>query len=120
MGPQSAGADPGPVCYGRGGTEPTATDANAILGRINPTYLLGGEMEMHLEDAYRAVEEKIARPLGMDVRRAAEGIIEVMNANIGPRDSAGLRGKGPTIRGSSPWCPSAGPVRSTGWSWPRP
>ncbi len=82
VGPQSAGADPGPVCYGRGGTEPTATDANAILGRINPAYLLGGEMEMHLEDAVRAVEEKIARPLGMDVRRAAEGIIAVMNANM--------------------------------------
>lgn len=82
VGPQSAGADPGPVCYGRGGTEPTATDANAVLGRINPSYLLGGEMEMHLEDAYRAVEEKIARPLGMDVRRAAEGIIAVMNANM--------------------------------------
>jgi N-methylhydantoinase A len=82
VGPQSAGADPGPVCYGRGGTEPTATDANVILGRINPSYLLGGEMEMHLEDAYRAVEEKIARPLGMDVRRAAEGIIAVMNANM--------------------------------------
>lgn len=82
VGPHSAGADPGPVCYGRGGTEPTATDANAILGRINPSYLLGGEMEMHLEDAFRVVEEKIARPLGMDVRRAAEGIIAVMNANM--------------------------------------
>jgi len=82
VGPHSAGADPGPVCYGRGGTEPTATDANAILGRINPSYLLGGEMEMHLEDAFRAVEEKIARPLGMDVQRAAEGIIAVMNANM--------------------------------------
>ncbi len=82
VGPQSAGADPGPVCYGRGGTEPTATDANAVLGRINPTYLLGGEMEMFLEKAYEAVEKKIARPLGMDVQRAAEGIIAVMNANM--------------------------------------
>ena len=82
VGPHSAAADPGPVCYGRGGTQPTATDANAILGRINPSYLLGGEMEMHLEDAFRAVEEKIARPLGMDVQRAAEGIIAVMNANM--------------------------------------
>ncbi|MFP3928159.1 MAG: hydantoinase/oxoprolinase family protein [Desulfobacteraceae bacterium] len=82
VGPHSAGADPGPVCYGRGGTEPTATDANAILGRINPTHLLGGEMEMHLEKAYQAVEEKIARPLGMDTQKAAEGIIAVMNANM--------------------------------------
>ncbi len=82
VGPHSAGADPGPVCYGRGGTEPTATDANAVLGRINPTHLLGGEMDMHLDKAYRAVEEKIARPLGMDTQRAAEGIIAVMNANM--------------------------------------
>ncbi len=82
VGPQSAGADPGPVCYGRGGSEPTATDANAVLGRINPSYLLGGEMEMYLEKAYEAVEKKIAKPLGMDVRRAAEGIIAVMNANM--------------------------------------
>lgn len=82
VGPQSAGADPGPVCYGRGGTEPTATDANAILGRINPAYLLGGEMEVYLDKAYQAVEEKIARPLGMDVQRAAEGIVAVMNANM--------------------------------------
>ncbi len=82
VGPHSAGADPGPVCYGRGGVEPTATDANAILGRINPSYLLGGEMEMHLEKAFQAVEEKIAKPLGMDTQRAAEGIVAVMNANM--------------------------------------
>jgi N-methylhydantoinase A len=82
VGPHSAGADPGPVCYGRGGTEPTATDANAILGRINPAYLLGGEMEMHLEKAYQAVEENIAKPLGLETRRAAEGIIAVMNSNM--------------------------------------
>ncbi len=82
VGPQSAGADPGPVCYGRGGTEPTVTDANAILGRINPSYLLGGEMEIHLDEAKRVVESKIARPLGIDVLKAAEGIIAVVNANM--------------------------------------
>lgn len=82
VGPQSAGADPGPVCYGRGGVEPTVTDANAILGRINPSYLLGGEMELHLDDARRVLEEKIAHPLGMDVQKAAEGIIAVVNANM--------------------------------------
>jgi len=82
VGPQSAGADPGPVCYGRGGKEPTVTDANVILGRINPFYLLGGEMEVYLEDARRIMEEKIARPLGFNVLKAAEGIISVVNANM--------------------------------------
>ena len=82
VGPESAGAEPGPVCYGRGGKQPTATDANALLGRINPSYLLGGEMKVYLEDAQRAVEEKIARPLAMDAQRAAEGIIAVINANM--------------------------------------
>lgn len=82
VGPQSAGADPGPVCYGMGGTEPTVTDANAILGRINPSYLLGGEMKLFLDGARRVIDEKIARPLGIDVERAAEGIIAVINANM--------------------------------------
>jgi N-methylhydantoinase A len=82
VGPQSAGADPGPVCYGRGGTEPTVTDANAILGRINPSYLLGGEMPVYLDDARRVLENRIGRPLGIDAERAAEGIIAVVNANM--------------------------------------
>ncbi len=82
VGPRSAGADPGPVCYGRGGNEPTVTDANIILGRINPAYLLGGEMEVHLEKAGEIVEEKIARPLGIDLMQAAEGIVAVVNANM--------------------------------------
>ncbi|MBW2057735.1 MAG: hydantoinase/oxoprolinase family protein [Deltaproteobacteria bacterium] len=82
VGPRSAGADPGPVCYGRGGMEPTVTDANAVLGRINPSYLLGGEMELHLDEAREVLEEKIARPLGMGLQEAAEGIISVVNANM--------------------------------------
>ncbi|HIJ55281.1 MAG TPA: hydantoinase/oxoprolinase family protein, partial [Deltaproteobacteria bacterium] len=82
VGPQSAGADPGPVCYDRGGTEPTVTDANAILGRINPDYILGGEMNLDLARAKTVMEEKIARPLGIDLLKAAEGIIAVVNANM--------------------------------------
>jgi len=82
VGPQSAGADPGPVCYGRGGTEPTVTDANAVLGRINPAYLLGGEMSLDLERAKGAITAKIAEPLGLDLMKAAEGIIQVVNANM--------------------------------------
>jgi len=82
VGPRSAGADPGPVCYGRGGSEPTVTDANAILGRLNPAYILGGEMALDLDLAKKTLEKKIARPLGIDMLRAAEGIIAVVNANM--------------------------------------
>ncbi len=82
VGPQSAGADPGPVCYGRGGKEPTVTDANAILGRINPAYLLGGEMAMYLDQAKEVMALKIAEPLGISLAQAAAGIISVVNANM--------------------------------------
>ncbi|MCD2138555.1 hydantoinase/oxoprolinase family protein [Salinicoccus halitifaciens] len=82
VGPHSAGADPGPVCYDRGGTEPTVSDANAILGRLNPDSILGGKMKMNLEGARKAVKEKIAEPLGLSVEEAAEGILKVVNANM--------------------------------------
>lgn len=82
VGPESAGADPGPVCYGRGGTEPTVTDANLVLGRLNPSGLLDGEMPLALDEAIKVLAEKIARPLGLDVYRAAEGILSVVNANM--------------------------------------
>jgi N-methylhydantoinase A len=82
VGPQSAGADPGPACYGTGGDEPTVTDANAVLGRINPAFLLGGEMPLYLEKAKEVIEDKIAAPLGIDLIKAAEGIITVVNANM--------------------------------------
>jgi N-methylhydantoinase A len=82
VGPQSAGADPGPVCYGRGGEKPTVTDANVILGRLNPVYILGGEMKVHLARAKEVVTEKIAKPLDIDLMQAAEGIIAVVNANM--------------------------------------
>lgn len=82
VGPQSAGAWPGPACYGRGGELPTVTDANLILGRLNPDYFLGGEMRLDLERARRAVETHVARPLGMSVEEAAAGIIRVVNAKM--------------------------------------
>lgn len=82
VGPASAGAHPGPACYGHGGLQPTVTDANAVLGRINPGHLLGGEMKMYLDRAWNAIEKEIARPLGMDVKAAAEGIIKIVNANM--------------------------------------
>lgn len=82
VGPHSAGADPGPACYGLGGSEPTVTDANVVLGRINPSYLLGGGMPIYVEKAEHAISEKIAKPLGLDLIQAAEGIVAVVNANM--------------------------------------
>ena len=80
VGPQSAGADPGPVCYGRGGTEPTVTDANVVLGRLNPAFFLGGEMRLDVDAARAAIEERLATPLGLTVTEAAYGIVEIANA----------------------------------------
>jgi len=80
VGPQSAGADPGPVCYRRGGVEPTVTDANVVLGRLNPTYFLGGEIGLDVDGAARAIEERCAGPLDLTVTEAANGIVEIANA----------------------------------------
>ena len=80
VGPQSAGAAPGPVCYAQGGDEPTITDANLVLGRLNPDYFLGGEIALDVDAAHRAIEERCARPLGMGLEEAAHGIVEIANA----------------------------------------
>ena len=80
VGPQSAGADPGPVCYGGGGTEPTVTDANVVLGRLNPDFFLGGEMRLDVDAARAAIEERLGGPLGLSVTEAAYGIVEIANA----------------------------------------
>ncbi len=82
VGPQSAGADPGPVCYGRGGTQPTVTDANLVLGYLNPDYFLGGELRLDRAAAERAIRERIAAPLGLDPLRAAAGIVEIINVHM--------------------------------------
>ena len=79
VGPQSAGADPGPVCYGRGGAEPTVTDANLVLGRLNPAYFLGGELELDVEGARTAIAE-LAQRLGLGEVETANGIVEIANA----------------------------------------
>jgi N-methylhydantoinase A len=79
VGPQSAGALPGPACYGKGGTEPTSTDADLLLGYLNPAYFLGGEMTIDVELARKAVKEKIADPLGMDVIDAARAIRKIID-----------------------------------------
>ena len=80
-GPQSAGSIPGPACYGRGGENPTNTDANLVLGRLGGD-LVGGDLGLDFELARKAIEQKIAIPLGMDVESAAKAIISVANANM--------------------------------------
>ncbi|MES2184162.1 MAG: hydantoinase/oxoprolinase family protein [Pseudomonadota bacterium] len=77
VGPQSAGSIPGPVCYGRGGTEPTVTDANLLLGRLDAEHFLGGELKLDLAAAQQAMKSRIADPLGLDVNAAADGILRI-------------------------------------------
>jgi N-methylhydantoinase A len=97
VGPDSAGSVPGPVCYGRGGAEPTVTDADLVLGYLDPAYFLGGRMTLDLDGARRAIEERIAGPLGVAVEEAAWGIHQVANENMAnaARVHALERGKDP-------------------------
>ncbi len=82
VGPQSAAAEPGPACYGLGGELPVVTDANLVLGRLNPDYFLGGEMKLYPEKARAAIEKHIARPMKMTIEDAAYGMVRVVNANM--------------------------------------
>lgn len=82
VGPKSAGADPGPICYGRGGTRPTVTDANLVLGRIDPDAFIEGDMQPAIAAARSAFEETIAEPLGTSVEAAAMDVIQVANAKM--------------------------------------
>lgn len=82
VGPQSMGAHPGPACYGLGGTEPTVTDVNVLLGRLNPAYLLGGRMPIEADLSRSVLQEKIARPLGLSLEEAAAGILTIVNTNM--------------------------------------
>ena len=82
VGPKGAGANPGPVCYGLGGREPTVSDADLVLGYLNEDYFLGGKMRLSKEAAFKAIEEKIAKPLRMDVIEAASGIYEIINSHM--------------------------------------
>ncbi|TDI64367.1 MAG: hydantoinase/oxoprolinase family protein [Alphaproteobacteria bacterium] len=82
IGPQSAGADPGPVCYDTGGTKPTVTDANVLLGYINPKYLVGGELKLDASKARAVFEDRIAKPLGLSVEHAAYGAHQITASNM--------------------------------------
>ena len=81
-GPQSAGAFPGPLCYDLGGTEPTITDANLILGYLNPAYLVGGDLKLNADKAWDVFEDKIAKPLGLPLAHAAYGAHQIAASNM--------------------------------------
>jgi N-methylhydantoinase A len=82
VGPESASSTPGPVCYGRGGTEPTVTDANLVLGYLNPYYFAGGALTLRPGDAARAIEAALAAPLGLSLEQAAWGVHAIVNTNM--------------------------------------
>jgi N-methylhydantoinase A len=82
VGPRSAGSVPGPACYGKGGQEPTVTDADLVLGYINAGYYLGGDMAVDVEASRQAIAAKVAGPLGMEAAEAAHGIYRLVNANM--------------------------------------
>jgi N-methylhydantoinase A len=82
IGPQGAGAKPGPASYGLGGTEPTVSDVDLVLGYLNPDYFLGGRMRLDREAAVRAIQEKVADPLGMSLTEAASGLYRITNAQM--------------------------------------
>lgn len=94
VGPQSAGSSPGPICYGLGGDRPTVTDANLVLGYLNPDYFLGGEMHLDIDAARKGIEEHIAGPLDIDVIEAAWGIVEVVTNQMAQAARAISVGKG--------------------------
>ncbi|MEM8740135.1 MAG: hydantoinase/oxoprolinase family protein [Pseudomonadota bacterium] len=94
VGPRSAGADPGPACYGKGGTEPTVTDAQVALGRLDAEQFLGGDLTIDAGLAEKAIATHIAEPLGMSVRDAALGILKIINNNMALAINANSVAKG--------------------------
>jgi len=98
VGPESAGSEPGPACYGLSGEQPTVTDANLVLGRLNPEYFLGGEMKLFPELAEAAIVQHVSEPLGVSLEEAASGIIRVVNANMERAISVNSTEKGFDVR----------------------
>ncbi len=82
VGPESAASEPGPACYGRGGSRPTVTDTDLVLGYLNPDYFLGGNMQLDLEAARKAIDEHLAKPLGISIEAAAMGVHRIVNENM--------------------------------------
>lgn len=82
VGPQSAGAQPGPACYGRGGTQPTITDCNLVLGYLSPDNFLGGKMRLDAQGSHDAINNAVAKPLDMPAQDAAEGVVRIINVKM--------------------------------------
>ena len=115
VGPRSAGSVPGPVAYGRGGEVPTVTDADLLLGYLNPSYFLGGEMALSMETVRQAVGEKLALPLRIGTEEAAEGIQKIVNENMSAATRMHLAEKGKDPRSYSMVAfGGAGPVHAYG------
>jgi N-methylhydantoinase A len=98
VGPQSAGSNPGPACYGWGGTLPTVSDANLVLGRLNPDYFLGGKLRLYPELARKAVQTHVADKMGLTLEEAALGIVRIVNANMAKGISGNSVEKGYDLR----------------------
>ncbi|MBP1748305.1 MAG: methylhydantoinase [Deltaproteobacteria bacterium] len=115
VGPESSGADPGPICYGRGGTDPCVTDADLLLGYLDENYFLGGTMKLDKEGARRGVEEKIAKPLGVSFIQAVWGIHDLINETMAAAAKTHIAEKGgnPRIATISAFG-GAGPVHAYG------
>ena len=110
VGPQSAGADPGPICYRGGGTEPTITDANVVLGRLDPDNFLGGQMKLDADGAARGIAEKIAKPLEDRHRRRRAGDRRDRDLEDVARGARGLGRRRASTRATSRWSPPAAPA----------
>jgi N-methylhydantoinase A len=115
VGPESAGADPGPACYGRGGKNPTVTDADLLLGYLDPNYFLGGTMPLDKTASEKAIEEKVAKPLETQVTEAAFGIHDLINETMAAAAKTHIAEKGgnPNIVTISAFG-GAGPVHAYG------
>ncbi len=118
VGPRSAGAEPGPACYGRGGEDPTVTDADLVLGYLNPTALLGGELPVQLDRAHAAIEARIGRPLRL-IRCKPPLPWRTSSTQAWPPLCASSRSSEATTRASSPWWPLAAAARCTQYASPR-
>ncbi|MFX0199316.1 MAG: hydantoinase/oxoprolinase family protein, partial [Candidatus Hodarchaeota archaeon] len=117
VGPESAGADPGPVCYSRGGQNPTVTDADLLLGYLDPKYFLGGEIELNKKAAETALDEVIAKPLGVTLEEAAWGIHELINETMASAAKIHIAERGgDTSKLTIVAFGGAGPVHAYGFS----
>jgi N-methylhydantoinase A len=118
VGPESAGAHPGPVCYGRGGTRPTVTDANLVLGILDPDVFLGGRMHLDRDAALAAIDEHVARPLGIDALDAAAGIRRIVDSQMADTLRELTIGRGHDPRDFVLYAyGGAGPMHCGGYGW---